>query len=139
MDEQKHMSKYAKKLAARQKAAEQASRTFNAINIAMQITNGTASPPKPKKPKQPPPPPRNQRNDLGDRPAMLSAYFRKASEALHAASDLADEILLLANPGIQRAEPLSISQFLVTLVPRIDGMAVRAARILNKKPEQPNA
>ena len=132
MDEQKHMSKYAKKLAARQKAAEQASRTFNAINIAMQITNGTANPPKPKKPKQAPPTPRAQRNDLGDRPAKLAALFREASTALHAASGLADEILALANPGIQRAEPLSISQFLVSLLPRIDGMAVRAGRILNK-------
>lgn len=63
---------------------------------------------------------------------QLAALFREASTALHAASGLADEILALANQGIQRAEPLSISQFLVSLLPRIDGMAVRAGRILNK-------
>ena len=136
MQDERHMSKYAKKLAARQKAAEQSQRTMAAINIAMQITNGTASAPKPKKPKQQPPPPRKERNDLGDRPARLAALFREASNALHEASELADEILAMANPGLQRAEPLAISQFVVSLLPRIDGMAVRAGRILNKKAEK---
>ena len=129
-------SKYAKKVAARRQAAEQASRTMSAIAFAMQITNGTAQPPKPKpqaqpKPKTPPPPPRNQRNDLGDRPARLAALFSDASAALHGAADLADEIYRMANPGLQRAEPLAITQFLVSLLPRIDGMTVRAGRIPN--------
>lgn len=129
------LSKYAAKVAAR-KANESAS---IALNVIARIERGECVQPKPtpqpKKPKQQPPPPRNQRNDLGDRPERLAALFRDASAALHGAADLADEILEMANPGIQRAEPLAITQFLVALLPRIDGMVVRAGRILNKKGE----
>ena len=57
--QKKPMSKYAKKVAARQKSAEQVQRTLGAIAFAMQITNGTVKPPMPPpppKPKTPPPP-----------------------------------------------------------------------------------
>lgn len=129
MEPEQQMSKYARKKAARMATTQ---RTFSAINLAVQITNGTIKP-KAKKPKQPPPEPRGLVADLGDRPEKLAVLLTDCANLLVEASSLADKILELAKRGIQQSEPRAISQFLVPTAQRVAGMAARARRIINKK------
>lgn len=131
MQEEKHMSKYARKRAAR---IEAQGRAMGAIDFALRITSGEVKP-KPKKPPQPPPQPRGLIGDLGDRPKRLAALLESAAASLREAEALAEEVYGLAKPGLQKAEPLAISQFVVATAPRVEAMAARAAKIRNVKQE----
>lgn len=128
-----HMSKYARKRAAR---IEAQGRAMGAIDFALKITSGEIKPnPKPKKPPQLPPQPRGLIGDLGDRPKRLAALLESAAASLREAEALAEEVYTLAKLGLQRSEPLAISQFIVATAPRVEAMAARAAKIRNVKQE----
>lgn len=131
MQEEKHMSKYARKCAARIAAQ---GRAMGAIDFALRITSGEVKP-KPKKPPQLPPQPRGLIGDLGDRPKRLAALLESAAASLREAEALAEEVYTLAKLGLQRSEPLAISQFIVATAPRVEAMAARAAKIRNVKQE----
>ena len=132
MQDENKMSKYARKRAERARKEEASQRAYSAINLAVRITNGEIRP-KAKKQKQEPPEPRGMIADLGDRPACLARELEEAAEALRRAQEYADEILAMSKKGIQQAEPRAIAQFLVPTAQRVEGMAARAARILNKE------
>lgn len=130
MDEnEKHMSKYARKVAARR---QKQGRTMGAIDFALRITSGEVRI-EPKPPKQPPPEPRGQIGDLGDRPARLGALLSEAAAKLREAEALAEETLALSKVGLQQAEPRSVHGFIVATAPKVEAMAYRAAKILNAK------
>ena len=131
MQDENKMSKYARKRAERARKEEASQRAYKAINLAVRITNGEIRP-KAKKQKQEPPEPRGMIADLGDRPACLARELEEAAEALKRAQACAEEILSMSKKGIQQAEPRAIAQFLVPTAQRVEGMAARAARILNK-------
>ena len=131
MQDENKMSKYARKRAERARKEEASQRAYSAINLAVRITNGEIRP-KAKKPKQEPPEPRGMIADLGERPACLARVLEEAAAALRRAQGCADEILAMSKKGIQQAEPRAIAQFLVPTAQRVEGMAARAARILNK-------
>ena len=86
MSDEQHMSKYARKVAARLKAQQSAGEAVAAIDLAVRITNGEVKPqaqaPKQKKPKQPPPEPRGQIGELGDRPERLGKLLAEAAAIL---------------------------------------------------------
>ena len=131
MQDENKMSKYARKRVERARKEEASQRAYSAINLAVRITKGEIRP-KAKKTKQEPPEPRGMIADLGDRPACLARELEEAAEALRRAQACADEILAMSKKGIQQAEPRAIAQFLVPTAQRVEGMAARAARILNK-------
>ena len=137
MSDEQHMSKYARKVAARLKAQQSAGEAVAAIDLAVRITNGEVKPqaPKPeqKKPKQPPPEPRGQIGELGDRPERLGKLLAEAAAILRAAETLAEETLALSKVGLQQAEPRSVHGFLVATAPKVEAMAYRATKILNAK------
>lgn len=137
MSDEQHMSKYARKVAARLKAQQSAGEAVAAIDLAVRITNGEVKPqapkPKQKKPKQPPPEPRGQIGKLGDRPERLGKLLAEAASILRAAETLAEETLALSKVGLQQAEPRSVHGFLVATAPKVEAMAWRAAKILNAK------
>ena len=136
------MSKYARKKAKQAKAREEADAAFTAIALAMQITNGKAKPTPlpaelvrnvPPKKSTPPPQPRWTINPLGDGPERLAHILDCAAEMVRQARELADDILEVCGPGIQKQDPLAIAQFASAILMRIQGMADRARRIKNKK------
>ena len=136
MDEnEKHMSKYARKVAARLKAQQAAGEAVAAIDLAVRITSGEVRPkpqaPKAKRPKQPPPEPRGQIGALGDRPERLGALLSEAAAKLREAEALAEETLALSKVGLQQAEPRSVHGFIVATAPKVEAMAYRATKILN--------
>ena len=134
MSDEQHMSKYARKRAARLKAQQAVSETFAAIDLAVRITEGKIQPqPAQKKPKQPPPEPRGQIGSLGDRPERLGKLLAEAAASLRAAETLAEETLALSKVGLQQAEPRSVLGFLMATAPKVEAMAGRAAKILNTK------
>jgi hypothetical protein len=135
VSDEQHMSKYARKVAARLKAQQSAGEAVAAIDLAVRITNGEVKPqaPKPKKPKQPPPEPRGQIGELGDRPERLGKLLAEAAAILRAAETLAEETLALSKVGLQQAEPRSVHGFLVATAPKVEAMAYRATKILNAK------
>ena len=137
MSDEQHMSKYARKVAARLKAQQSAGEAVAAIDLAVRITNGEVKPqapkPKQKKPKQPPPEPRGQIGALGDRPERLGKLIAEAAAILRAAETLAEETLALSKVGLQQAEPRSVHGFLVATAPKVEAMAYRATKILNAK------
>ena len=137
MSDEPHMSKYARKVAARLKAQQSAGEAVAAIDLAVRITNGEVKPqapkPKQKKPKQPPPEPRGQIGALGDRPERLGKLIAEAAAILRAAETLAEETLALSKVGLQQAEPRSVHGFLVATAPKVEAMAYRATKILNAK------
>ena len=137
MSDEQHMSKYARKVAARLKAQQSAGEAVAAIDLAVRITNGEVKPqapkPKQKKPKQPPPEPRGQIGALGDRPKRLGKLIAEAAAILRAAETLAEETLALSKVGLQQAEPRSVHGFLVATAPKVEAMAYRATKILNAK------
>ena len=137
MSDEQHMSKYARKVAARLKAQQAAGEAVAAIDLAVRITNGEVNPqaqkPKQKKPKQPPPEPRGQIGELGDRPERLGKLLAEAAAILRAAETLAEETLALSKVGLQQAEPRSVHGFLVATAPKVEAMAYRATKILNAK------
>ena len=137
MSDEQHMSKYARKVAARLKAQQSAGEAVAAIDLAVRITNGEVKPqapkPKQKKPKQPPPEPRGQIGALGDRPERLGKLLAEAAAILRAAETLAEETLALSKVGLQQAEPRSVHGFLVATAPKVEAMAYRATKILNAK------
>lgn len=137
MSDEQHMSKYARKVAARLKAQQSAGEAVAAIDLAVRITNGDVKPqlpkPKQKKPKQPPPEPRGQIGALGDRPERLGKLIAEAAAILRAAETLAEETLALSKVGLQQAEPRSVHGFLVATAPKVEAMAYRATKILNAK------
>ena len=137
MSDEQHMSKYARKVAARLKAQQAAGEAVAAIDLAVRITNGEVKPqapkPKQKKPKQPPPEPRGQIGELGDRPERLGKLLAEAAAILRAAETLAEETLALSKVGLQQAEPRSVHGFLVATAPKVEAMAYRATKILNAK------
>lgn len=137
MSDEQHMSKYARKVAARLKAQQAAGEAVAAIDLAVRITSGEVKPkaqaPKQKKPKQPPPEPRGQIGALGDRPERLGKLLAEAAAILRAAETLAEETLALSKVGLQQAEPRSVHGFLVATAPKVEAMAYRATKILNVK------
>lgn len=137
MSNEQHMSKYARKVAARLKAQQSAGEAVAAIDLAVRITNGEVKPqapkPKQKKPKQQPPEPRGQIGALGDRPERLGKLLAEAAAILRAAETLAEETLALSKVGLQQAEPRSVHGFLVATAPKVEAMAYRATKILNAK------
>ena len=137
MSDEQHMSKYARKVAARLKAQQSAGEAVAAIDLAVRITNGEVKPQAPKqkqkKPKQPPPEPRGQIGALGDRPERLGKLLAEAAAILRAAETLAEETLALSKVGLQQAEPRSVHGFLVATAPKVEAMAYRATKILNAK------
>lgn len=137
MSDEPHMSKYARKVAARLKAQQSAGEAVAAIDLAVRITNGEVKPqapkPKQKKPKQPPPEPRGQIGALGDRPERLGKLIAEAAAILRAAETLAEETLALSKVGLQQAEPRYVHGFLVATAPKVEAMAYRATKILNAK------
>ena len=142
MSDEQHMSKYARKVAARLKAQQSSGATIAAIDLALRITNGDVKPqpqkpkqkkPKQKKPKQPPPEPRGQIGALGDRPERLGKLLSEAAAILRAAETLAEETVAISKIGLQQAEPRSVHGFLVATAPKVEAMAYRATKILNVK------
>ena len=126
----KHMSKYAAKKA---RQAEMAQKTFAAINLAVRITNGTATPPKPKKPKQPPPPPRGLVNDLGTMPDDLADALEAAAENLRRANEIAAAALVASAKGLQTAEPRALESMTLVMADKAANAAKRARKIPNRR------
>ena len=138
------MSKYARKKALQaQQAAEdaKAERKAAALAAAFEAVKRQKEPPKPKaepkaeKPKPPEPPPKSI-NDLGDRPERLGELLTSAAELLKQAMGISAEIMALAGRGIQQAEPRAIDSFLTVVQSRVEGMALRAAKIVNTRQER---
>ena len=129
MDE-KQMSKYARKQLARARAREQGTA---AIAVAFARVDAGLPPPKPK-PKNPPPPPRSALNDLGERPTKAAKMLAEAVANMQDAEKLLQECYDLGNPGVQRGEALAILGCLRAALPRIEGIATRAAHIPNNAP-----
>lgn len=137
------MSKYARKKALQaQQAAEdaKAERKAAALAAAFEAVKRQKEPPKPPEPKavkpKPPEPPPKSINDLGDRPERLGELLTSAAELLKQAMGISAEIMALAGRGIQQAEPRAIDSFLTVVQSRVEGMALRAAKIVNTRQER---
>lgn len=105
---EKHMSKYARKVAARREEQAKHDRTIAAIDFAVRLTEKAVPPPKAKKPKQPPPEPRGALADLHGLPGECAAALRDAASRLRAALEIAYEIQAEAKKGRQAGEALAV-------------------------------
>lgn len=127
------LSKYAAKKA---RQLEMAQKTFSAINLAVQITNGTAKPPRtqpPPKPKTPQPEPRGLVADLGDAPAMCAARMREAEKLIREALEIARTMQDRAKRGRQAGEVFSLIGIIGALPDKAAYAARRAEGVPNKR------
>ena len=134
MSEQEHMSKYARKVAARREEQASRDRTLAAINFALRVTEGKVEvKPKKKKPKQPPPEPRGAIADLGGLPEACAACLRNAAAQLRTALGIAYEIQAKAKKGRQAGEAFAVVGIIGQLPDRTEYGARRAAEMPNAR------
>lgn len=127
------LSKYAAKKARR---LEMAQKTLSAINLAVQITNGTAKPPitqSPPKPKIPPTEPRGLVADLSDAPSMCAGLMRQAEKLIREALEVARMMQDKAKRGRQAGEVFSLIGIIGALPDKAAYAARRAEGVPNKR------
>lgn len=138
-EDMEHMSKYARKKAARREESVShdrtiADRTLAAIDFALRLTEGRAVvKPNVKKPKQPPPEPRGAVADLHGLPEQCSMLLRNAASQLRTALKLAYSIQDEAKKGRQAGEAYAVVGIIGQLPDKIEYAATRVAAIPNKR------
>lgn len=133
-EDREHMSKYARKVAARREESASHDRTLAAIDFALRLTEGRAVvKPNVKKPKQPPPEPRGALADLHGLPEQCSMLLRNAASQLRTALKLAYEIQDEAKKGRQAGEAYAVVGIIGQLPDKIEYAATRVAAIPNKR------
>lgn len=134
-EDREHMSKYARKKAARREESASHDRTFAAIDFALRLTEGRAVVnPKPEpKPKQPPHEPRGAVADLHELPEQCAAVLRDAASRLRTALKLAYEIQAEAKKGRQAGEAFAVVGIIGQLPDRAEYAATRVAAMPTKK------
>ena len=133
-EDREHMSKYARKKAARREESASRDRTLAAIDFALRLTEGRAV--VNQKQKQPPPEPRGAIADLHGLPEQCSMLLRNAASQLRTALKLAYEIQDEAKKGRQAGEAYAVVGIIGQLPDKIEYAATRVAAIPNKRSGQ---
>ena len=136
MSDEQHMSKYARKVAARREEQASRDRTLAAIDFALRVTEGKVEvKPKPAhnppKNKQQPPEPRGALADLGGLPEACAACLRNAAAQLRTALGIAYEIQARAKRGRQAGEAFAVVGIIGQLPDRAEYGARRVAEMPN--------